>query len=71
MSELTKCNFCALQRLIARYGADNVKLTGDDDLPGWVQVMVFTGNARNDRRFTAGWRKGGHAFLELTMACVC
>jgi hypothetical protein len=69
VSELTRCNFCSLRRLIAEHGAQNIKLTGDNELPGWIQVMVFTGTG--DRCSRDGWEKAGHLFPELTLTCVC
>jgi hypothetical protein len=71
MSSLTRCNFCSLRRLIEQHGTQNIKLTGDDELPGWIQVMVFKGPADANRCFQDGWEKSGHAFLELTLTCVC
>jgi hypothetical protein len=70
VSELTECNSCTLDRLLDKYGKQNVKLVADGD---WVAVMVFEGDSPiteidYSRRYR--WRQVA-SFMALTFVCVC
>jgi hypothetical protein len=59
MSELTRCNYCTLNNIKARYGVSNVeiRLSQSGDLRGWTEVYV------RGKRVAS--------FMAVTDHCVC
>jgi hypothetical protein len=63
VSELTKCNFCSLQELEAKYGKDNVRVVpARGDMQGWWEAQHY-----EDEK----WISAGHWFMVVTAHCVC
>lgn len=56
MSELTKCNYCTLERLRLKYGSSRIRLRANSD--GWIDVLV-------------DGERIGYSFLEVSVDCVC
>lgn len=74
MSGLTRCNFCTLQDMRARYGDEHIAVrvdTDEDEIFGWG------GDPEPVRRVPRVWvevlRDGERiaSFAELTDRCVC
>ena len=61
MSELTQCNWCTLQGIIARYKDEKISLQASED--GWITVFR---EAKDGVK-----QQAGYSFMALTLYCAC